>query len=221
MNTTPSQTTKTLEQIVEEVGAWSEATFPGDALEAMLAKLGEEARELSEAASTYLGPWSDLDGPFTPGAAAGVGKMRRLDLLDEIADCVFVLVRIAHYLGADFREVLESKWDIVRARACSRQLEPKTLSTDDRPMINRSSNDDRKDHLILWSVGVGYYLVDGDPSASGRSISHWVSNSRAATRFTREEAEERVKAGRMIDEKYGTALFSDIATIAVAREARI
>jgi hypothetical protein len=72
------------------------------------------AVRVARAVATYLGPWSELDGPFSPARAAQVGDLRRLDLLDEIADNVFVLVRLASALGADFREVLQNKWDIVR-----------------------------------------------------------------------------------------------------------
>ncbi|MEQ1761598.1 MAG: hypothetical protein ABL984_00500 [Pyrinomonadaceae bacterium] len=188
---------KAIEQIAEEVSEWSEATFPDDGLEPMLTKLDEEFKELSEAISAYLGPWSDLDGPFYPENATRIGDSRRLDILNEIADNVFVLVRMAHYLGADFREILENKWNVVRVRDYSRKLEPKKLSGDKRTIIERSSSD--KKFVIFWDVGVGFYLVAGDPSPEGLSLPHWTSkNEGYATKFDEAEAVEWLRSGRMI-----------------------
>lgn len=130
---------RTIEQIVQEVADWSATTFPDDLLEDMMRKLDEEHGELHEAVATYVGPWSDLDGPFHPARACQIGDVRRHDLLDEIADNVFVLVRLASALGGDFREVIQNKWDIVRARDYSDNLNLKT----DRTIIERSSNDYR------------------------------------------------------------------------------
>lgn len=207
---------KTIEQITEEVFAWAEATFPNTSLEDLLRKLSEEFEELVEAVSTYLGPWSDLDGPFSPAKAAQIGDVRRNDLLDEVADNVIVLSRIVHALGADLREVVQNKWDIVRARDYSRKLEPETVSNDDRTIIERSSDDDFR-FVITWNVGRGFYLVDGDKDERGRSISHWTSNVKAATKFREEEAQYWLLKGHLVDERGYAYLLSEIGPLVVLK----
>lgn len=174
---------KTIEQIVEEVFAWAAETFPNTSIEDLLRKLSEEEKELSDAASTYLAPWSDLDGPFSPERAAQIGKVRRHDLLDEIADNVIILARLTNALGGDFREVLQNKWDIVRARDNYRQLEPEIVSNDKRTINERSSDDSR--FVIIWNVGRGFYLAKGDSL-----LGHWTSNFKAATKFYEDEVRE-------------------------------
>lgn len=204
---------KTIEQIVEEVFAWAAETFPDTTLDDLVRKLSEEEKELHDAASTYLGPWSDLDGPFSPARAAQIGDVRRNDLLDEIADNVIVLARLANALGADFREVVENKWDIVRARDYSRQLEPEKGSNDDRTRIERLSDDTR--FVITWNVGRGFYLAKGDPSGSGSSLAHWTSNVKAATKFHKEEAREWLLGGRLLDENGEEYALSEIGLLVI------
>lgn len=204
---------KTIEQIVEEVFAWAAETFPNTSIEDLLRKLSEEEKELHDAASTYLGPWSDLDGPFSPARAAQIGDVRRHDLLDEIADNVIVLARLANALGGDFREVIQNKWDIVRARDYSRQLEPEDGSNDHRTIIERLSDDAR--FVIIWNVGRGFYLVKGDPGSSGSSLAHWTSTAKAATKFRKEEAQEWLLGGRLIDENGEEHALSEIGPLVV------
>lgn len=100
---------RTIEQIVEEVSAWGDATFPDTTIEDLITKLDEEHEELKEASSAYL---------------ETVG-LNRKELLDEIADNFIVLARLTKALGADFRQVVEDKWNIVKTRDYS---EPKTAS---------------------------------------------------------------------------------------------
>jgi NTP pyrophosphatase (non-canonical NTP hydrolase) len=110
---------KTIEQIAEEVSSWGETTFPDATIEDLLTKLDEEYGELKGAAWLYL-------------------KLRRLvsldpletlrqELLDEIADNFIVLFRLTKALGADVRQVIEAKWDVVRARDYSK---PKIASSE-------------------------------------------------------------------------------------------
>lgn len=204
---------RTIEQIVQEVADWSATTFPDDLLEDMMRKLDEEHGELHEAVATYVGPWSDLDGPFHPARACQIGDVRRHDLLDEIADNVFVLVRLASALGADFREVLQNKWDIVRARDYSGQVKFKHASNDHPPMNERSSDDERT-FVIAWPSGPGFYL------ALGEGVFHWVAGIRRAARFTEDEARAMLDDGTMVDEQGQLYKVRDVGAIALNTEGR-
>ena len=104
---------RTIEQIVEEVSAWGDATFPGTTIDDLVFKFAEESGELSEAALAYLGYWYLLPGPLYPVLPESA---RYQKLLDEIADCFIVLSRLTKALDADVRQVIEDKWDVVRAR---------------------------------------------------------------------------------------------------------
>ncbi len=119
---------RTIEQIVEEVSAWGDATFPDMSIEDLLAKLDEEHGELKEAASTYLGrPRTLLGDQLPPEISDYIESVHRKELLDEIADVVIVLFRLTKALGADFRQVIEDKWGVVKARDYS---EPKAVSSE-------------------------------------------------------------------------------------------
>lgn len=111
---------RTIEQIVEEVSAWGDATFPGTTIEDLLLKLDEEHGELKEAARIYLSPFARL-------VLLGPSEGLRKELLDEIADCFIVLARLTKALDADLRQVIADKWDVVKARDYS---EPKGVANE-------------------------------------------------------------------------------------------
>jgi len=115
---------RTIEQIVEEVSAWGDATFPGMSIEDLILKFDEEYGELKEALSAYKdGPWLVPNTIYD----AYTASVRRKELLDEIADNFIVLARLTKALGADFRQVIEDKWGVVKARDYS---EPKAVSSE-------------------------------------------------------------------------------------------
>lgn len=135
-----------LDALISEVEVWSARNFPDGSLEGIATHLAKEHTELQYAVSEYLGPWSNLDGPFSPARAAQVGDMRRNDLLDEIADNVVLLIRLSSALGGDFLDVVWNKWEVVRERdylAYPGRGRPE--SNDDRPIIDRSSTDPLSD----------------------------------------------------------------------------
>lgn len=88
-----------MKNIQSEHAAWAERKFPGYTIEDLSAKLSEEAGEVAKCVQAMK--WN---------------LPTRETLLDEVGDCGIVLAGIAHKLGCDLAEVIETRWGIVKRR---------------------------------------------------------------------------------------------------------
>jgi len=178
-----------LDALSSEIEEWTARNFPGGTIDGIVSHLSKEHAELVESVASYLGPWSDLDGPFSPARAAEMGDVRRNDLLDEIADNVILLMRLTSALEADFLETVNNKWDVVRER--DYLAYPRGRPTvDHRTIIERSSNDHRwVVATTIQSSGERVYLA----REQGSTFYHLTKKSGSAYLFESEaEAEELI-----------------------------
>ena len=88
------------------------------------------------------------------------------------------------------------------------KVEPNKLSTDDRPMIDRQSEDGRV--FIVWNVGVGFYLASNKEDGGLR---HWTANKEFAETFSRDEAQNLLDFGEVLDEAGKLYKIKDIGAI--------
>jgi hypothetical protein len=186
-------------EIVQEIGSWARDNFPGETPEAVLAHLKKEVAEVSESLMEYVAPWSELDGPFSPEAAARVGMLRRFDLLDEIGDVIIMGIRLALIMDANPKEVLENKWGIVRNRVyvdSSRYLQPELTTDDDRPMIDRSS----VDWIVECEREYGRFFI-----AKDAELFHFTRSRRHALGFASEDDARLFIAGSQVIDNEGAA----------------
>lgn len=82
-----------------EIGSWSDITFPNSTPETIMRHLDKEVVELKDA--------HDVDGLF---------PKTKSDLPYEVADCIMLLLHLAHKKGFSARDAIREKFEICKKR---------------------------------------------------------------------------------------------------------
>lgn len=98
-NSHPIIEKEAMDALQTEIGTWSDLTFPTSTLDTMLRHLKKEVKELDDAIKgDNLFPKTKPETPH------------------EIADCIMLLLHMAHRKGISARDAIREKFEICKKR---------------------------------------------------------------------------------------------------------
>lgn len=88
-----------LDALQTEIGSWSDVTFPTSTPETMIRHFLKEAQEVEDA-----------------HRADGLFPNSKKELPHEVADCIMILLHLAHRNGFSVRDAIREKFEICKNR---------------------------------------------------------------------------------------------------------